>query len=81
MLIGPFAGPVAIQVELSGDPKLREVLANVQEVILNSLNHAELPFEVLLDKLRFAPSMGEIRYSSSIFSTKLRSFNLASCRL
>lgn len=52
MLIGPFAGPVAIQVELSGDPKLREVLAQVQEVILNSLNHAELPFEVLLQELK-----------------------------
>jgi non-ribosomal peptide synthetase component F/thioesterase domain-containing protein len=51
-LIGPFAGPVAIRVNLSGNPKLREVLSRVQEVTFNALGHAELPFEVLLEKLK-----------------------------
>jgi non-ribosomal peptide synthetase component F/thioesterase domain-containing protein len=51
-LIGPFAGPVAIRVNLSGNPVLRDVLNRVREATLNGLSHAELPFEVLLDKLK-----------------------------
>jgi non-ribosomal peptide synthetase component F/thioesterase domain-containing protein len=51
-LIGPFSGPVAIHVDLSGNPPLRDVLAKVRDATLNALAHAELPFEVLLDKLK-----------------------------
>ena len=51
-LIGPFAGPVAIHVKLAGNPKLRDVLEQVRDATLNALAHAELPFEVLLEKLQ-----------------------------
>ena len=50
-LIGPFAGPVALRLNLSGDPTLRELLGQVRDVTLNALSHADLPFEVLLEKL------------------------------
>jgi len=50
-LIGPFAGPVALRLNLSGDPTLRELLSQVRDVTLTALSHADLPFEVLLEKL------------------------------
>lgn len=50
-LIGPFSGPMALHVGLSGNPNLRDVLRRVRDVTLQALAHAELPFEVLLDKL------------------------------
>ncbi len=50
-LIGPFSGPVALHVGLSGNPDLRDVLGRVRDATLQTLAHAELPFEVLLDKL------------------------------
>lgn len=50
-LIGPFSSPVALHVGLSGNPTVQEVLRRVRDVTLQALAHAELPFEVLLDKL------------------------------
>ena len=50
-LIGPFASPVTLRLNLAGDPTLKEMLARVRDVTLDALNHAELPFEVLMDHL------------------------------
>ncbi|HUY12930.1 MAG TPA: alpha/beta fold hydrolase [Terriglobia bacterium] len=50
-LIGPFAGPVALRLNLSGNPTLRELLGRVRDVTLDALSHADLPFEALLEKL------------------------------
>jgi non-ribosomal peptide synthetase component F/thioesterase domain-containing protein len=50
-LIGPFASPVTLRLNLAGNPTLKELLARVRDVTLDALNHAELPFEVLLDHL------------------------------
>jgi non-ribosomal peptide synthetase component F/thioesterase domain-containing protein/acyl carrier protein len=51
-LIGPFAGPVCLRLNLSGNPTLRELLNRVREVTLDAMSHADLPFEVLVDKLK-----------------------------
>ncbi|HXW57677.1 MAG TPA: condensation domain-containing protein [Candidatus Cybelea sp.] len=48
-LIGPFAGPLALRFDLSGDPTLRQALSRVREVVLDGFSHAELPFEVIMD--------------------------------
>ena len=50
-LIGPFASPITLRLSLAGDPTLKELLGRVRDVTLDALNHAELPFEVLLDHL------------------------------
>ncbi len=50
-LIGPFASPITLRLNLAGDPTLKELLARVRDVTLDALNHAELPFEVLMDHL------------------------------
>ena len=51
-LIGPFAGPIPFRFDLSGNPTLREVVRRVNEVSLEALDHADLPFEALLRQLR-----------------------------
>jgi non-ribosomal peptide synthetase component F/thioesterase domain-containing protein len=55
-LIGPFAGPIPFRFDLSDNPTLRDVLRRVSQVSLEALDHSDLPFEALLDKLR-APSV------------------------
>jgi thioesterase domain-containing protein/non-ribosomal peptide synthetase component F len=50
-LIGPFASPITLRLNLAGDPTLKELLARVRDITFDALNHAELPFEVLMDHL------------------------------
>lgn len=51
-LIGPFAGPLCLRLDLSGSPTLGALLQRIHEVNLNALSHAELPFEVLVDRIK-----------------------------
>lgn len=50
-LIGPFAGPVALRLNLSGNPPLREILNRVRDTALDTLSHTGTPFEVILQHL------------------------------
>lgn len=51
-LIGPFSGPIPFRFDLSGNPTLSDVLRQVSRTSLEALDHAELPFEALLEHLR-----------------------------
>ena len=51
-LMGPFAGPLCLRLDFSGAPTLSEVLARVNEGNLSALSHAELPFEILVDRVK-----------------------------
>lgn len=57
-LIGSFAQPFALRLGLSGNPTLREVLQHVRQVTIDALSHTDLPFEVLLEKLKPRSSHG-----------------------
>jgi non-ribosomal peptide synthetase component F/thioesterase domain-containing protein len=50
-LIGPFAGPIALRLNLSGNPTLREAVQRARDVTLDALGHGDLPFETLLQNL------------------------------
>ena len=50
-LIGPFAGPMALRLKLAGNPTLRELIASARDLTLQALDHAELPFELILRQL------------------------------
>jgi non-ribosomal peptide synthetase component F/thioesterase domain-containing protein len=50
-LIGPFAGPISLRIDLSGNLTLRELVTRVRDVAVNALSHADIPFEVLLKNL------------------------------
>jgi amino acid adenylation domain-containing protein/FkbM family methyltransferase len=51
-LIGLLANTVALHVDLSGDPTVRELLVHVREVVLGAHAHQDLPFEKLVEALR-----------------------------
>jgi non-ribosomal peptide synthetase component F len=66
-LIGPFAGPVTLRLNLKGDPTLRELLRRVREVTLDALSHADLPFEVLVENLHVPSIRGRNPLSQCYF--------------
>ena len=66
-LIGPFASPVTLRLNLSGNPTLKELLHRVRDVIFDALNHAELPFEVLMDHLEVRSVHGRNPLSQCYF--------------
>lgn len=47
-LIGPFAGPMALRLNLAGNPTLRELVLATRDRTLEALDHADLPFELIL---------------------------------
>jgi non-ribosomal peptide synthetase component F len=50
-LVGLFAVPVCLRLNLSRNPTLHEMLNRVHEVTLGAMGHTDLPFEVLVDKV------------------------------
>ena len=51
-LIGPLAGPFALRLNLAGDLTFREVLKRTSDATMDALAHTDLPFEVLLERLK-----------------------------
>jgi non-ribosomal peptide synthetase component F/thioesterase domain-containing protein len=50
-LIGPFAGPMALRLNLAGDPTLQQLITSARDRTLEALDHADLPFELVLRNL------------------------------
>ena len=70
-LIGPFASPITLRLNLEGNPTLKELLARVRDVTLDALNHADVPFETLLDKLAVRSVHGRNPLSQCYFFYQL----------
>ncbi len=57
-LIGLFVGTVVLKTDLSGDPTVRTLLTRVRDELLNANEHAEYPFEKIVELARPDRSLG-----------------------
>jgi thioesterase domain-containing protein/non-ribosomal peptide synthetase component F len=48
-VVGRFSGPIALRLDVSGDPELGEILERARDGIFEALDNASYPFEELLD--------------------------------
>jgi amino acid adenylation domain-containing protein len=78
-LIGYFASPLPLRVQLRGDLTLPELLEGVRETALGAYAHQELPFEKLVDDLALERSLSRnpiFQVAFSLQKSALMSLNL-----
>nr|ACJ60991.1 TEG8 [uncultured soil bacterium] len=56
-MIGPFARPLALRTDVSGDPTFLEVLARTQEAVRAARQHLDVPFERIAELLDLPASL------------------------
>jgi amino acid adenylation domain-containing protein len=67
-LLGFFANPIALRVELAGDPPFRTLLRRVRDVALDALTNDDVPFEHVVAALRPPRDPGRHPFFQVVFA-------------
>jgi len=67
-LLGYFLNPVALRIDLSGNPTFREVLEQARGVISGALSHDDVPLERLANELKPKPDPTRHPFFQIMFS-------------
>ena len=51
-LIGFFVNMLVLRVDVSGQPSFRALVARVRQVVMDAVEHGDLPYETLVERLR-----------------------------
>lgn len=54
-LIGRFANPLVLRLDLSGKPTFRTFLSRIKELCIGAFSHQSFPFELLLEEIKTDP--------------------------
>ncbi|PWC14049.1 non-ribosomal peptide synthetase [Brenneria corticis] len=69
-LIGLFMNMLAIRLDFSADPTLRNLLSNARQNILSAYDHQDLPFEKVVETLKPERSLDHTPIYQTIFSLR-----------
>jgi condensation domain-containing protein len=67
MLIGPVSSTRLIKVNLKSNPSFREVMGRVKELVIQALDHQELPFGLAWAEVTEARDSGRDRFADVMF--------------
>lgn len=76
MLVGCFVNPVVLRDKVSGDYLFMDFLAQVQQTVLEAIDHQDYPFPLLVEKLNLPRNSGHAPVYQATFN--LHNFNLFS---
>ena len=71
-LLGYFVNPLALRINVSGNPTFRELQSRVRSVVLDALAHEEVPFGEILRQIQFKQDPSRNPIFQIIFSQQPR---------
>jgi amino acid adenylation domain-containing protein len=67
-VVGYFVNPIPLRADLSGEPSFRQLVRRSRAVVLEALEHASLPFPLLVERLAIARPLDRAPLFQAMFA-------------